>query len=159
VGSHVNVCQGLSLSTIFFWILELWYFWFLFIFNVTLVLIIRYYCFSDWFNQVNMICDHAHIDCIIDARLQLACQTLQLITLWELLTSTKKRINAICVLSTGYPFLSSNQWFTRCRVVSTISIWWMIVRKTKQFAILGSVRPECCPLCTLKAWLVDVEKK
>jgi hypothetical protein len=35
----------------------------------------------------------------------------------------------------------------------------MIVRKTKQFAILGSVCGECCPLCTLKASLVDVEKK
>jgi hypothetical protein len=63
VGSHVNVCQGLSLSTIFYWILELWYFLFLLIFYVTLVLIIRYYCFSDWFNQVNIIYDHGH--CVI----------------------------------------------------------------------------------------------
>ena len=31
--------------------------------------------------------------------------------------------------------------------------------KTKQFAIFGSVCGECCPLCTLKASLVDVEKK
>ena len=55
----------------------------LFIFNVTLVLIIRYYCFSDWFNQVNIICDHVHIDCIIDARLQLAYETLQHITIGQ----------------------------------------------------------------------------
>jgi hypothetical protein len=54
-----------------------------FIFNVTLVLIIRYYCFSDWFNQVNIICDHVHIYCIIDARLQLAYETLQHITIGQ----------------------------------------------------------------------------
>ena len=55
----------------------------LFIFNVTLVLIIRYYGCSDWFNQVNIICDHVHIYCIIDARLQLAYETLQLITIGQ----------------------------------------------------------------------------
>ena len=54
-----------------------------FIFNVTLVLIIRYYCFSDWFNQVNIIYDHVHIYCIIDARLQLAYETLQHITIGQ----------------------------------------------------------------------------
>ena len=81
------------------------------------------------------------------------------ITWWALLTPTKEKINIICVLSTGDPFLSSTQWLTRCRVVSTFSIWWLIVRKTKQFAILGSVCGECWPLCTLKASLVDVENK
>ena len=80
-------------------------------------------------------------------------------TWWELLTSTKEKINIICVLSTGDPFLSSTQWLTRWRVVSTFSIWWMIVRKTKQLVILGSVCGECCPLCTLKASLIAVEKK
>lgn len=51
--------------------------------HVTMFLMIHYYYFSDWFNQVNIICDHVQIDCIIDARLQLAYETLQQITIGQ----------------------------------------------------------------------------
>ncbi|XP_052093958.1 uncharacterized protein LOC127729994 [Mytilus californianus] len=33
-----------------------------------------------WFSKVNLICDHIHVDCIIDGRLQFAYETLKILT-------------------------------------------------------------------------------
>jgi hypothetical protein len=150
-----------------------------FIFNVTLGLIIRYYCFSDWFNQVNIICDHVHIYCIIDARLQLAYETLQHITIGQRREEHVGKIYSYFICSQSidqnifpevlrsaqcyialYPAPGESLGFVAVTICLFFLIWWIIVWTTKQFAILGSVRRgECCPLCTLKASLVDVEKK